>query len=172
MGYCVSFLRNRGRVEALIDERRSQIEESGSIPELDRAKRSLESIKNKEIRAMDLYMDGNFDKDYLSQKLDQIRDSKIFYENQVARLERECIDADAAIGRLSDYLEAAKSIETRLDTMTRDERVELVKLVVDKVTVWGKENIEVVMVLNFGVVEASERGSSPESQASLPQLRE
>ena len=83
------FLGNPDFIEDIISDRKRSMEESGTLPELDKARKQLESIKAKETRALDLYLDGMVDKDYLTLKVKEAKDLREYYEGEVARLERE-----------------------------------------------------------------------------------
>ena len=143
-----AFLRDPHRIRELMDERRRQIEETGTLPELSKARERLEAEREREARALELYMDGGYDRQFLELKVKQIREVKEHHEREVERLEAEAADVTSTIERMSDFLVSAADIAERLDDFSEEERAETAKLLVDRVTVRG-ESIDVVMALEM-----------------------
>ena len=143
-----TFLKDPSRIGSIIAERRRALEESGTLPELQEARELVQAVEQQEARALDLYLEGTYDRNYLDLKIRQIQEKKEYHQGELERLERESDDAVLTIEFLSDFLASAKRIAGRLETMAEAERFETVCLLVDRVTISG-DAVNVVIALNL-----------------------
>ena len=67
---------------------------------------------------------------------------------EIERLESELENSGAALAFLESFTKSAANIVERLDTMTFDEKIEVVALPVDRITV-EPERIQIVMALDI-----------------------
>jgi len=83
-----------------------------------------------------------------------------YHQEELTRLEAEVSQTTEAIGQLQNWMDGYRSIVARLDTLTAAERAEVVRLVVDRVTVVGRE-FQIRMVLDSRGYTASEPHQLP-----------
>ena len=94
-------------------------------------------------------MTGKYDRDYLEMKIRQIREGIDYHKAEVERLKQESDDTLHIIGTLQDFMTVTSQITKRLETMSETERFEVIRLLVDRVTV-GATSLDVVMSLYPG----------------------
>ncbi len=141
-------LTNPDALQALLDARRSELQESGTLNELEHARRRLEAERRKEARLLDLYLVGKMDQGLLDLKSRQVAELRRHYETEVARLEREAKYATHNIDLLDNYRAMASRLACKIESMSYAEREEVVRLFVEKVT-HNAEGVNVVMVLDL-----------------------
>ena len=90
---------------------------------------------------------GYIDDGELDVRMKGINERVEYFQSELAQLETEAADAADALEAVQGWMDAAQHIAARLDSLTDTERAEVVKLLVDRVAVDGKE-IQIGMVLD------------------------
>ncbi|MFB3098011.1 MAG: hypothetical protein ACE1ZZ_04995, partial [Dehalococcoidia bacterium] len=70
-----------------------------------------------------------------------------YFQTELVKLETEAARASESLEAVQGWMDAAQHIAARLETLTNVEKAEVVKLLVDRVAVDGKE-IQIRMVLD------------------------
>ena len=131
-----------------------QLEETGTLPELEKARALQQKLQDGRERVLNIYQKGYIDAGELDLKMKMIDEHLEAVTEDVERLEAQAGDMQGAIARLSNFLESYAHLIERLDTMTYAERTQLVKMLVSKVVVRGEE-LEVRMATEPTQVIAS-----------------
>ena len=71
-----------------------------------------------------------------------------YFKEELERLKTEAVNMTDVIQTLENFLDAASHISERLDTMTEEERIETVRLLVERVTI-NEQGVYVTMILDF-----------------------
>ncbi len=130
----------------LRDARRNALVESGSQDALERYKRDLAAAEEEERRAQFMFMKGYVDETGLRKLLQGVKERKEHYAGEVGRLEREVGGLEAQIAMLDDLQTQAAKVAARLDSMTAEERAQILRLAVDKVVIHAHQ-VEIVLAL-------------------------
>ena len=117
------------------------------IPQLEKASRQLAEVKDREGRILDLYLGADIDRAQLDERMTDIQGAKTHRQDEVDRLSHEIEQAESQILGLRSLKESMLHVRRRLDTMTDEEKTEVVRLVIDSVLVHA-DIVEVVVALD------------------------
>ncbi|MFA5413259.1 MAG: recombinase family protein [Patescibacteria group bacterium] len=135
-------------LEKLAKYNAEKIKKDDTEEKLVQIKKTLASFSNKRQRIALLFSDGELDRDSYKKTLMECRDQEEQLRQDQLRLERQLL-TKKEIKEISGIIEMQyKRLTERLDTLTYEEKQEVVRLMVNKVIVYPKK-AEAEIELNF-----------------------
>ena len=150
------FISAPDQISALLEARQQALENGTAMETLNQTRHRLSLVEAERGRRLSQHSKGYITDQELDLVLREINERLEYHQEELARLEAEVNQTTEAIDQLQSWMDGYWSIVGRLDSLTEAERAEVVSLVVDRVTVVGRE-IQIRMVLD-----------SRESAASAP----
>ncbi len=138
---------NPDGVARMLQERRQMLGGDHILPQLEKARRQLSEVKDREGRILDLYLGADIDRAQLDERMTDIQAAKTHWQGEVDRLSHEIEQAESQILGLRSLKESMVQVRRRLDTMTDEEKTDVVRLVIDSVLVHA-DIVEVVVALD------------------------
>jgi len=135
------------QISALLEARQQELESGAAIEALDQAQHRLSQGETERGRRLSQHFKGYITDQELDLALREINERLEYQQGELSRLEAEVNHTTEAIDQLQNEMDAYRSIVGRLDSLTDAERAEVVSLVVDRVTVVGRE-FQIRMVLD------------------------
>ena len=154
------FLAAPKQVSALLAARQQELEGGAVIEILNQARHRLSLVEAERGRRLSQHSKVYITDQELDLVLREIIERLEYHQEELTRLEAEVSQTTEAIGQLQNWMDGYRSIVARLDTLTAAERAEVVRLVVDRVTVVGRE-FQIRMVLDSRGYTASEPHQLP-----------
>ncbi len=114
---------------------------------LNQARHRLSLVEAERGRRLSQHSKGYITDQELDLALREINERLEYHQEELSRLEAETDQTAEAIEQLQSWMDGYRTIVGRLDTLTATERAEVVRLVVDRVTVVGQE-FQIRMVLD------------------------
>ncbi len=143
----VDFLTNPEEVKALINAREHDLRDGGMMAELGKARGQMEAVESEKGRAFQLFQKGYVSEGELDIRMKGITEPLEFFGDEVYRLETEASQIATALEYLQDLMTVSAEITSRLDTMTDEDKAEVMRNIVDHVTVEDKGQFQVVLAL-------------------------
>lgn len=141
----VQFLTDPSEVRSLMEDRQRQIEETGTMPELEQAKVRLERVDAERRKLANAYLGDLLTEEELEHKRRSVVEKWEYYTSEVERLEVEAQSFSYDIKALEDFITGAAAISARLENPTDEEKAEIAQLVVSRVTVYD-DDIQISMM--------------------------
>ena len=139
-------IENPGTVKALIEERRAELERTGTLAEADRIGKAIEDIDGERKRAITAFTKGYVDDGELDVRMKGINERREMHEVELSRLKADVDDYERQRDMLDDFVEVSGRVRDRLDNLTHAERTELMRAMVTKVVVGA--DIQVAMAIS------------------------
>ena len=134
------------RPDLLEEAVRSQVtalRERGAYADLEEMRRSLEALTAEEDRVIALCSRGKITEAQLERQLRRFTERREHYQERITVLEAEAREADRQLARVEDFRRGCEEIAARIDDLTFEERRQVVKAVVESVTVDGDNNLRI-----------------------------
>nr|BDD48182.1 serine recombinase [Desulfobacterales bacterium] len=107
--------------------------------EADRLRKDLGRVKSRISRTLDLYIDGQFERAILDDRVDGMRREQSELETRLAEVESQKRDAESLDRTRDAVTQFCETIRDGLDGMTFDERQKLLQEIVESVIVSGDD---------------------------------
>ena len=134
-------------VKAMLNEKKREYEESGSLVELGRARARLKAVREERQRVLTAFQKGYLPESELDIRMRSIGERQEMYEIGLDRMKRQLEDHEANMAKLDDFLERAAEMSERLDGMTIEEKSDIIDALISRVTVLDRHLIEVELAL-------------------------
>ena len=148
------------QISALLEARQQELQNGTTMETLNQARHRLSLVEAERGRRLSQHSKGYITDQELDLILREVNERLEYHQEEHSRLEAEVSQTTEAIGQLQNWMDGYRSIVARLDTLTATERAEVVRLVVDRVTVVGRE-FQIRMVLDSRGYTASELLDQP-----------
>ncbi len=142
------------QISALLEARQQDLESGAVMETLNQARHRLSLVEAERGRRLSQHSKGYITDQELDLILREVNERLEYHQEELSRLEAEANQTTEAIDQLQSWMDGYRSIVDRLDTLTEAERAEVVSLVVDRVTVVGRE-LQIRMVLDSREYAAS-----------------
>ena len=137
---------------ALIRERKDILASKGIIPEITKAQKRQDHTEAERGRVLGQHQKGYLTEGELDLKMREIQERNEFHAHELVRMQRELEDAEELIEVLENFMESAADVASRLDTMDMDEKIEVIRLVVDRITIYKNEPATVTLAIGKEVL--------------------
>jgi DNA invertase Pin-like site-specific DNA recombinase len=140
------YLKHTERIHAIIAERRRQYEETGTMDALDKLRSRISEVEEERARALTMFQKGYINDAELDLRMRSITERIEMYAADLEMLEGQTLDYKRQIALLDDFVARTSDIATRLDTMSEDERTEVIRDTVSRIVI-HPDVIEVQLML-------------------------
>ena len=144
----------------MLEARQQELENGRAMETLNQAQHRLSLVEAERGRRLSQHSKGYITDQELDLILREVNERLEYHQEELSRLEAEVNQTTEAIDQLQSWMDGYRSIVGRLDSLTEAERAEVVSLVVDRVTVVGRE-LQIRMVLDSRGYAASEPHHQP-----------
>ena len=145
------FLTEPAGAEAIVADRRRQLEEGGVAAEAQRIQERLAELEVQRGRVLYQHQRGFITDSELDLKLTGMREGIEHYQQDLGLLESETAALAETLDFLSDYQAATANISDRLDSMSEEEKREVVRLLVNRVEVEGQK-YQIILAMDVAKV--------------------
>jgi site-specific DNA recombinase len=142
-----NFILRPEQVKALLESQQTALESGETLENVVKARGHLAQVEAERGRALLQHQRGYIDDGELDIRMKGTNERIEYFQDELARLEAEATQATKALEILQGWLCEAHHIAARLENLTNVERAEVVRLLVDRVTVSGRET-QIRMVLD------------------------
>ncbi len=140
------FLTDPAEIRAIVQERQRDLAEGGARTQMDSAQSKLNDVEVERGRVLLQHQHGHLDDAELELKMHSIKERIESHANELHRLSIDGDESKEILRGLDDFIASTQHITERIDTMDEGERAELVKLLVDRVTV-NADSCQITMAL-------------------------
>ena len=141
--HVVAWVSNPDLLEEAVQSQVRGLQERGAYADLQEMRRSLRSLTLEEDRIVAAYGRQRVTEQQMGRHLRRLSERREHYEQRIAVLETEAKQTESQLARMGDFRELCSDIVPRLDTLSFDERMKLVRAVVDGVTIDGENNVRI-----------------------------
>ena len=156
----VEFLTERGRVDSWITEQRAELEQTGTLPELKRARAKLKAIDVKRQRLAELFLSDLLTSEELEKQKAGVMADHAHYTSEIEHMERQVASIADKSRAIDEFIDRTAHLRERLETATREDMAEICQLVISRVAV-TEDGIRVSFGSNIIESETSEQHQSP-----------
>ena len=140
------FISRPEQVQALLEARQHDLESGATLENVVKGRERLSQVDAERGRTLLQHQRGYINDGELDVRMKGINERMEYFQNELVKLETEAARATEALEAVQGWLDATSHIAARLETLTDVEKAEVVKLLVDRVGVNGKE-IQIRMLL-------------------------
>jgi chromosome segregation ATPase len=133
-----------GTVQAIIDARRRELEEGGTLVEVESLKRQLQQHGARRGRVLNMFEHGDIDRAEMQERLGRVDALIAKAKSDLSNLERAVNDYDGQVEILNNFIAMSQTVHGELDSMSDEKRAEMVGLLVRRIEV-SEGEIEVKM---------------------------
>lgn len=140
------FLTDPAEIRAIIQERQRDLGEGGAKTQMEAAQARLNDVEVERGRVLLQHQHGHINDSELDLKMRAINERMESHVDEVRRLSIDGDESAEILRGLDDFIASAQHITERIGTMDEGERADLVKLLVDRVTV-HEDRYQITMAL-------------------------
>ena len=134
-GYVKAVVKEPEIIRRGLEVARAEYAQTGTLDEIEENRRMLESVGQERQRALTAYQKGYLGDDELDVRMRSIGERREMYQFEVYRLESQVSEYETHMARIDAFIPMAQDMASTIDDWTPQERAELIKALVKKVTV-------------------------------------
>ena len=142
-GHVVAWVSDPDLLDEAVRTQTASLRESGAYADLQEMRRSLKALALEEDRIIATFGRKKITERQMERQLGRLSERREYYEQRIAMLEAEAREAEQQLERVGDFKRACQEIVPRLDSLSFEERVALVRAVVDVVTIDAENNVQI-----------------------------
>ena len=154
------FISRPEQVQALLEARQRDLESGATLENVVKGRKRLSQVEAERGRTLLQHQRGYIEDGELDVRMKGINERMEYFQNELVKLDKEAARATEAVEAVQGWMDATSRIAVRLETLSNSEKAEVVKLLLDRVAVDGKD-IQIRMVLDAKGYATSEPHQPP-----------